>query len=136
MASMLTAADRELVATLDKDDAKRMDLKSPDRIFYKTNEIFHAAADAVGSLNPYVGAVSMSGDSTTTVAVTFVDEDGKAAPRANATYQVITSLEPTAGTPDSKFAFAASKTATGFTMTINVACGADKAMNVPFIVVG
>ena len=81
MASILTAADRELVATLDKDDAKRMDLKSPGDIFYKTNEIFHAASAAVGSLNPYVGSVA-------------------------------------------------------FTMTIDVACGGGKAMNVPFIVVG
>ena len=135
MASMLTAADRELVATLDKDDAKRMDLKSPDRIFYKTNEIFHAAADAVGSLNPYVGSVAFTASGTTS-AVTFVDADGNAAPRANADYQVITSLEPTAGSPDSKFAYAASKTTTGFTMTIDVACGGGKAMNVPFIVVG
>jgi len=135
MASMLTAADRELVATLDKDDAKRLDLKSPGDVYYKANEIFHAAADAMGTLNPFVGSVAF-GATGTTSAVTFVDEDGKAAPRANATYQVITSLEPTAGAPDSKFAFAASKTTTGFTMTINAACGTDKAMNVPFIVVG
>ena len=135
MASMLSAVDRELVATLDKDDAKRLDLKEPGSIYYKSNEVFHAAADAMGSLNPYVGSVSFAatGDTAT---VTFVDVEGKAAQRASATYQVITSLEPTSGVPDSKFAYAASKTTTGFTMTINAECGGGKAMNVPFIVVG
>ena len=136
MASILTAADRELVATLDKDDAKRMDLKSPDRIFYKTNEIFHAASAAVGSLNPYVSAVSMSGDSTTTVAVTFVDAEGNAAVRANATYEVIASIEKVGGSPACKFAFAASKTTAGFTMTIDQAAGAGASIRIPFIVVG
>ena len=136
MASILTAANRQLIETMDADDASRLDLKQPGDSYYKTNRINQAAAAAMAKLNPVVGSVAVP-TASATAAVSFSDIAGATATRADATYTVITSIEVTNGDPVSEFAWAASKATTGFTMTLDAAAATGGAtVTVNFIVVG
>ena len=137
MASILKKDDRVLCESLDVAEAKRLDFKNPPGMFYKTNQVYQASVAGFAKLNPYVGSVSFgSGDDE--VAITFVDSAGIGAARANANYEVIASIEPTAGSPNSKFAYVkpATKTAAGFTMKLDATPGGSDTLDVNYIVVG
>ena len=133
MGVVIDPADRDLIKTLSKPDAKNLDLTQPGDLFRKGYQVGQATANAMAKVDLYYGEVSIGHPATATI-VTFTDVNGKPFLRADNKYFVICNVEGAGINTD--FAYASSKQQTSFQINCEPGPGAGNTAKVQYLVIG